>query len=738
MLERKSIKLIKPRLQSLFPYVVISFLSLLAVFPILKLWRAYWRVPFYYNGDALFYEMLFKGVIENGWYLNNKNLGMPFGGTLYDFPVPDTFNLLLIKLAACFTSDHHLIFNLFYIMTYPLTAIISLYVLRQFNLSFFPALVGSMLYSFTTYHLNRAEGHLFYTTYYVVPLMVLVILWAGAASGNGNDGDQQRLRLSLRNRKFIFSLVVCALIASTGGVYYAFFACYLLLVVGVVRAIALKQVRHLLLPGVLTAVIFAVMIINLSPNIIYQRENGKSEVALRLHPESETYALKIAQLVLPMSGHRIGALARLKDRYNQAPLVTENDDSSLGAVGSIGFITLLGWLVCNAFKIGRREEESTSNLWGQLSVLNISALLLGVIGGFSSLFSLLISPQIRAYNRISVYIAFFALFASALLLESAKQRFFQSYRMRAVFGLLAILLTIAGLYDQSGRRFVPSYQYVKYFFDSDVDFIRRIEASVPAGAMIFQLPVKRFPETPPIERMWDYDMVRGYVNSKQLRWSYGAMRGRESDSWQTSIASLPLPEMIETITLAQFEGIYIDRYAYPDNAAQLESDLAALLETQPFASNEGRLSFFNLSAYRKKLQEKYPAPELTLREEKARYPLIANWVGGFSEQESSSEEVWRWCGPSGDLILNNTAPYQRRITVEMSLETAKEGDVYIESPFFKEQLNTYPGRKTFSKTFDVPPGKHWLNFSSNAKKAHAPNDPRTLVFRLINFNLKSG
>jgi hypothetical protein len=735
--EKKSIKLNQSRLASLFPYLVISCLSLLAAFVILKLWGAYWRVPFYYNGDPLFYEMLFKGVVENGWYLNNKNLGMPYGGTLYDFPVPDTFSLLLIKLASWFIADHHLIFNLFYIMTYPLTAITSLYVLRQFNISFFPALVGSMLYTFTTYHLIRAEGHLFYTTYYVVPLIVLVILWVCAAGGKDNDEGQQKLSLSLRNRKFLFSLVVCVLIASTGGAYYAFFGCYLLLVVGVVQAIALKQVRHLLLPGVLIAVIFAVMIINLSPNIIYQLKNGKSEVARRWHPESETYALKIAQLILPVSGHRIRPLARIKEKYNNAPLVTENDDSTLGAIGSIGFITLLGWLVCNAFNIGRREEDPNSKLWGQLSVLNISALLLGTIGGFSSLFALLVSPQIRAYNRISVYLAFFALFASALLLERAKQRFFQSYRKRVAFGVLAVLLTIAGLFDQSNSRMVPDYQFVKYFFDSDVDFVRRIEASVPAGAMIFQLPVKRFPETPPIGRMYDYDMVRGYLNSKQLRWSYGAIRGRESDVWQTSVASKPLPEMVETIVLAQFEGIYIDRFAYPDNGVQLESDLAALLETKPFVSIEGRLSFFNLSAYRKKLEEKYPNEELALREEQARYPVMASWMGGFSDLESLSGEVWRWCGPSGDLILNNTAPYQRRVTVEMSLETANEGNIYIESPFFKEQLKPFPGPKSFSKTFDIPPGKHKVKFSSNAKRVHAPNDSRALVFRLINFNLKS-
>jgi hypothetical protein len=61
----------------------------------------------------------------------------------------------------------------------------------------------------------------------------------------------------------------------------------------------------------------------------------------------------------------------------------------------------------------------------------------------------------------------------------------------------------------------------------------------------------------------------------------------------------------------------------------------------------------------------------------------------------------------------------------------------IESPFFTEQLKTHTQPVPFSKTFEVPPGKHTVKFSSDAQRVDAPNDPRVLVFRLLNFNIRS-
>ena len=52
--------------------------------------------------------------------------------------------------------------------------------------------------------------------------------------------------------------------------------------------------------------------------------------------------------------------------------------------------------------------------------------------------------------------------------------------------------------------------------------------------MIFEFPVVRFPENPPVANMQDYDQFRGYLADKgTFRWSYGSVKGRPQADWQT-------------------------------------------------------------------------------------------------------------------------------------------------------------------------------------------------------------
>src|SRR5205823_2616769 len=220
-------------------------------------------------------------------------------------------------------------------------------------------------------------------------------------------------------------------------------------------------------------------------------------VAARNYTEAEIYGLKIAQLLLPINGHRIERWAELKARYHLNPLTNENQNSALGVMGSIGFLFLVGRLLYRKTETIPQAAESGIGLLNHLSVLNASAVLLATIGGLSSLFALLISPQIRGYNRISVYIAFFSFFAVVLLLERFLQQYAQSWRWRAIFCVCLALLLPLGVLDQTTKRPLPDYSATKAQYLHDAVFISKIEASVPPGAMIFQLPVIPFPEAGP-------------------------------------------------------------------------------------------------------------------------------------------------------------------------------------------------------------------------------------------------
>jgi phosphoglycerol transferase len=359
--------------------------------------------------------------------------------------------------------------------------------------------------------------------------------------------------------------------------------------------------------------------------------------------------------------------------------------------------------------------------------------LLGIIGGFGFLFAVLVSNAIRSYNRISTYIAFFSLMAVAVGLETLYRR---TAKKRIVFYALCGLVLIGGFWDQTAHYYIPDYSGTKSEFLNDADFVNRIEASVPAGAMIFQLPYFPFPENGTVHEMHDYDHLRGYLHSKNLRWSYGTIKGRPGDRAQQRVVQLPPAEFVEALVAGGFSGIYLDRNGYEDGAAAMESELSKILQSKPLVSANARLLFFNLTDYGRSLREKIPDSEWQTKQALSFYPLVLDWTGGFSGLETSPGKTWRWCSNEGELRLNNTSKLPRTISLEMSFATGRQeiNDFFI-SGLISEQLKVGWELVPYSKTVVVPPGESVIKFRSTAGRVDAPLDPRFLVFRIENFKM---
>ena len=555
-------------------------------FWLLALWRADLRIPFAYGvRDELTVAIGAKWLIENPWIFSNPHLGMPFGSTMFNYAQPDVFHYLTMKLLALTTVHFGWVMNCFYLLTFPATCLCTLYVLRQFKIRHPAALLGSFLYTFLPYHFLRGEMHLFLGAYYLVPLIILLMF--RVASEAPPLLKIEPIRLDLRQSGSIATLVICVITGSS-GVYYAFFGCFLILVAGLAAAAAQRRFAPMLSALIMMSVIAAVVFLCLSPHLL----RGHHNISARISGDAETYALKITQLLLPVSGHRLPALAALKSNYWQAaPLVNENDQATLGMVGSFGFVFLLVWAALRLMEVDfrwlNRDDQRTLSL---AALLTLAATLLATIGGFGSAFALLVSPQIRSYNRISIFIGFFALLAVALLIDRAGARL-RKQSSRIVYFCGLVLLGAVGIYDQTTPGFVPDYSTVRAAFRSDAQFVRAIEKKVPRGAMIFQLPYMTFPEAS------SYDLGRGYLHGRSLRWSYGAMMNEKSDLWQRSAQEQPAAEMVRRLKEAGFAGIYLDRKLYPDNGAALERDLRESLGEEPLVSVEAALCFFNLRGY---------------------------------------------------------------------------------------------------------------------------------------------
>lgn len=584
--------------KNILAYAAAVALCLAILIWVMELWNANLHIPFSYSGDALFSGMSIKGMIDNGWFLRNDFVGMPTGFDAYDFPSADVFHLLMLKFISLFSSDYAVVINSFFLLTFPLTTLSSLFAFRQFKLSYASSIVASLLFTFLPFHFLRGEYHILVAAYYMIPLIVMVILWVYSEEPFlfKNNPDNGRLKFEF-NFKSTASIVICLLVAST-GLYYAFFACFFLLIAGVPIYLLKRKRYNLLIIETLIALIIIGTFANILPNIAYVYNHGTNSEAVQRSPvESEMFGLKIDQLLMPVDGHRLPALANLKNKYNRiAPLVNENRSSTLGFIGSIGFLILIGKLFYKS------HQNCTEILNDNLSKLNLSAVLLATIGGLG-FFVALVIPGIRSYNRISVYIAFFSLFAVSLLLDRYYRKFVKTKISRYFYyGFLLLILTI-GILDQTNKSFVPPYDLLAAEYASDGKFISEIEASVPANAMIFQLPYVSFPENLSELNMGDYELFRGYLHSNNLRWSYGAMKGREGDFWQRKVSQMPLNEFVENLSLAGFNGIYIDRRGYEDKGTEIEAGIKSLLKIEPIISEDNNLVFFNMNEYNKKMKE---------------------------------------------------------------------------------------------------------------------------------------
>jgi phosphoglycerol transferase len=563
-----------------------ALLTVLVLVGVMRLWRTSLDRPIGYTDDSLQSLVFAKTVAETGWYLDNPRLGAPGRMDLRLFPMSEGLHFLMLRGLAAVTGDPFVAYNLFIYLGFPLSSTAALVVFRRFGYSAAVGALASQLFAFLPYHLLRVflMGHVFLGSYWLVPLAVWVVL--RVYSGDATAG---------RRRQLLRLAAACAFsfVFAGGGVYYAFFYCFFLCLAGFRAAVADRRYAAAGAAAALVASTSAGVFVNIAPCLPALRaahaERGAG-LMNRTVAQADSFGLRVVQMLLPAEDHRLPALKQLKHRYNVAmgAQVNENDSASLGALGAAGFVALLVALV------RRRATSEPADLWQPLAVLNVAGVLLGTVGGLGAVVSFAGITWIRAYNRVVVFLAFFALFALALLADRLLRAAPGGWRWGALGAFAA--LTALGLLDQSGNWCRAAHTYRRHEFESDRAFARAIEDRLPPGSSVFQLPCCTFPEHPMPTWASGYHLAKPYLHTRALRWSYGPNLLQPEWAWQEEVGKKPVPEMLAGVRAHGFAGVYIDRRGYPDRAAQLEAELAAALGTAPLVSDDGQCSFFPLTS----------------------------------------------------------------------------------------------------------------------------------------------
>ncbi|CAN7711084.1 sugar translocase [Pseudoduganella sp. LjRoot289] len=535
--------------------------------------------PYWYTGDGLGHAWQIKRVTE-GWVLSNGRSGFPFGSDFHDYPGSDAGNLLVFKLIGLFNGDWQAIYNLYFLAGFGASFASAFVVLRAASLERPYALAGAVLFAFLPFHFERI-AHLFYTWYFVVPLFFHCALrMADGRLFEGKLFSQPRARL----------LAGAGLVAiSSFGVYFALFGVLLFGTVALAGALR-GDWRPAGAAALASGCVALGVLLNVAPNLAYKLDHAPNpEVSSRPIANGEIFGFKPIQLLLPRDGHRSTTLRAMHERYRDSmPLVNENNTASLGAVGAAGFLALMG--VTLSAMAGRRHEARLK----LLALITTVLFLFGIIGGFGSLFTILVSDWVRGWNRISVYIAFASLLGLMLMLQGWMQGR-AGRRWLPPAGALCGALIVFGLWDQSGYTSRPFRAALAQEVSQDRAFIGAIEAALPAGAAVYQLPYMRFPEAEPLLKMSAYDQVKGFLHSRALRWSYAGMRGREGDTLFRTLSRLPIERQLPVLGRLGYSGVYVDRGGYADNGAAIVASLSAATGAPPALSRaDGRIVFFRL------------------------------------------------------------------------------------------------------------------------------------------------
>jgi phosphoglycerol transferase len=382
----------------------------------------------------------------------------------------------------------------------------------------------------------------------------------------------------------------------SSGVYYAYFTLCFVVLAALIAWWRERSSAHLASGAVAVGVLATSVLLSVLPFIAYRLSAGSNPSALERGAMGvEAYALRITQMLMPVPGHRIPVFARLTAMYTSsmrgvfgANVINENSSAAIGAVAAFGFLVLVAVVLGGSRRAAAKGDD---RLWaaGSLSLAGILAATASGLGFFVGM----ALPQIRAYNRISIFLAFFSLFAAGYVLERALGRLRPTLRAGALPVVAFVLLAI-GLFDQTTPAMVPAYAATAVAYRADELFVAQVERALPAGSTVLQLPYVPFPENPPVNKMLDYEHFKGYLHSAALKWSYGAVKGRAGAAAIAALSTMPVAQLVVSARSDGYAGIWVDREGYADGGVALVQGIAAATQAQPLISSDGRYVVFAL------------------------------------------------------------------------------------------------------------------------------------------------
>jgi hypothetical protein len=297
--------------------------------------------------------------------------------------------------------------------------------------------------------------------------------------------------------------------------------------------------------------------------------------------------------------------------------------------------------------------------------------------------------------------------------------------------LILIFLTAFQILDATPSSLASNYSQISQKWNRDERIANVIQNSISPQARIFQLPIVKFPESPPTFQQADYEHLRMYLHLPSAYFSYGGIKGRQSQ-WQNRLSSDP-KTLFTQLALVGFDALWIDSRGFEANPSSFalfaEKEIGPSListENSPFALYDIR----NFSASLKKSMSLEDQEEIRRQ---LLTPVFYSPSGGMSSLETDGQTSWFWSSSSGLLNIHNHSSTDTHIEITGSIDALNFGNLTISDPC-KLEIKISEQAKSFRCDFVVPQNGAQLTFMSD-NLGTDDKDPRDLRFRVVDLKI---
>ncbi len=517
---------------------------------------ASWQVPTDYYVDATETLARLKAASEGDIVpLRSQvieRLGAPFGAHWNAYPTPDK-PLMMALGALVRTIGLYATANVGLLLAHLLSAVAFYLVARRLGCRWEWAAAGALLFACTYHTVHRGLSHFSLVFTWTVPFGLLTAAWVASSR-----------RIVWRSAAAVIALGTGAAMGFSNP-YNLFFWLQLLAWAAFFQWCGPRRRANLQIGLAAAAISVAAFVIGHAEEWLHRDEPDGLPLLARNYAGTEMYALKPVEMFIPPAYHRVDALAFFGRRYDRWS--GWRGEAFLPYLGLAG-IAAFGWLAATGVRrLVRRQSLPAATLpigW---------VLAYGAVGGVTNLLALFAGFQVfRATNRAAIFISAVVLLFAAGRLSRATVRWPAAARLA-----LAAAIALLGAWEQLPHRERDlDPKAVAVSVAADQRFADELEAALPAGAMVFQLPVLEFPEVAPPHKLLDYEHFRPYLATRTLCFSYGAAKTRSRSRWQREVAQLPAAEMVARLESHGFAALYVNRRGYEDGGAALLGELGRL------------------------------------------------------------------------------------------------------------------------------------------------------------------